>query len=82
MVRPDDIVANERIRRPVRRVGAFPGGNSGEALNDGRMIRTPMKFALSDGLNIDVWAINRGGATLTTGSIVEFSGTFYGRWMR
>ncbi len=81
---PDDIIAKERARRPVRKVGAFVVENSAGdiALNDGKPIRQKVKFSVGDGHNLDMFAFNNSGATLTTGAIVSFDGTIYGRWQR
>ncbi len=79
---PDDIIAREVARRPVRRAGVFGASGTDLVLNDGKHIRTTMKISIGDGHNVSVWAANRSGATLTTGAIVEFSGTLYGRWQR
>lgn len=78
---PDDIIAKERSRRPVRKVGTFSQGLTDQSLNDGKVLRSKIKFSVGDGFNLDVYAINR-GANLTTGGIIHVSGTIYGRWQR
>ncbi len=75
-----DIIAMERSRRPVRRVGQFPGQSANESLKDGDQIRTTLKFPVNEGVELNLWARNRSGATLTTGAIVRVSGTLFMRW--
>ncbi len=77
---PSDIIAGERARRPVRRSGKFSGLSTEEVLANGEQIRTKCKFTIGSGKNFDLWASNRSGANLTTGTIVEVQGTIYGRW--
>ncbi len=79
---PSDIIARERSRRPVRKVGAFPGLATNETINDGDQIRTRTKFMLGDGHGPAVYAVNRSNATLTGGQVVEVEGTLFGRWVR
>ncbi len=80
---PDDIIAKERARRPVRKTGLFPVINVGEVLNDGKAIRTKCGWSEGSGAHrIALWARNQSGATLTTGAIIEWFGTVYGRWQR
>ncbi len=85
LISPDDIVQRERSRRPVRRAGQFPSvnvSNEDVVLNDGKKIRTTIKFSIGNDFNMSVFAVNRTGATLTTGAIVTFNGTLFGRWQR
>ena len=77
---PSDIIQMERSRRPVRQTGVFPGLSSEEALNDGRNTRTRLKFGITNGKTLDVWAYNRSGNALTTGTVINVLGTLYGRW--
>ncbi len=80
---PDDIIARERNRRPVRRLGIF--GNAGaasERLNNGVMKRSKIGFSIGNGHELNFWARNQDAATLTTGVIFDIVGTLYGRWQR
>ncbi len=78
---PSDIIQREHARRPVRRVGKFTdGAKTDMELNDGTLLRSKLKFMVNDQHAIQAWMINRSGATLTTGAIVNISGTLYGRW--
>ncbi len=79
---PDDIIAKERSRRPVRTAGMFGLSAAEQVLADGNVKRVPMKFSVGNDHDIGVWAQNQSGATLTTGAIVECHGQIYGRWQR
>ncbi len=80
---PDDIIAKERARRPVRRFGVFNSMLNGDMqLGDGKLLRVPVKFSVGDGHDLDIFIVNKSGAALTTGSICVFSGTIFGRWQR
>ncbi len=79
---PNDIIQRERARRPVRRIGTFGGSIADPIFADGRKVRTPIKFALSDGNSLNAYLLNNSGVTLTTGAVLEFSGVIYGRWLR
>ena len=80
---PDDIIAKERARRPVRRFGTFGRSDLQDmSLNDGRVARTKIKLSIGNGFDCNLWGRNQSGATLTTGTIIEFQGTIYGRWQR
>ncbi len=82
MVDPSDIIARERNRRPVRRVGAFPGSATNEVLFDGVEKRTPIKFVIGDGHQLAMYAINRSNAQLTGGQRIDVMGVIYGKWLR
>ncbi len=80
---PDNMIAAEQSKRKVRRVGSFQDGDkTDQGINDGRPVRTPMKFVIGSGHGINHWAKNNSGAVLTTGAVVHMSGTIYGRWLR
>ena len=79
---PDDIIAKERSRRPIRRAGIFPLINVDEVLNNGVPLRTPIKFSVGDGHDLNVYAFNHGGQSLTSGAQIKAQGTLYGRWQR
>lgn len=76
-----DIIAIEQGKRPVRRSGVFHGLNTDEVLNNGRPIRTKMVTILDEGKELEAWARNTSGATLTTGATVHCFGTMYGYWI-
>ncbi len=78
---PGDIIAIERARRPVRRAGQFSVKDAlPEIPADGEAIRTKCRFTVESGKAIEMFVMNRGSATLTTGSVVDCNGTIYGRW--
>lgn len=77
---PSDIVARERSRRPVRRAGAFSGIGTDEVLNDGKAIRTTLKFSVNSGHQVAAVIINRSGANLTGNMTLVIAGVLYGRW--
>ena len=80
---PDDIIAKERARRPVRRFGTFSRSDlTGFTVNDGVTRRNKVMFSVGDGFNLNWWARNVFGAVLTTGAIIEYQGTLFGRWQR
>ncbi len=69
-----DKIAQERQRRKIRQVGQFEGGSVNEVLNEGRAIKTTLKFAVEDGQTLALWSISLHGSTLTTGTIVHCTG--------
>ncbi len=79
---PDDIIAKERARRPVRTVSSFNGLAATEITNDGQMKRIKVGWSIGDGHNLDLWAQNDDADARQTGGIVQFSGVLYGRWQR
>ncbi len=79
---PDDIIAKERSRRPVRKTGSFPGLSTNEIWNDGRQGRTGLGFSVGDGHTLDCWILNNSASALAGGTIVEIDGVIYGRWQR
>ncbi len=86
---PGDKIEQEKSRRLVRKVGTlFPEGPGVSTVflyatgrNGGRIIRTKLKFMIQSGHNLQTWVWNRSGAALQTGSVLEVSGTVYGRWV-
>ncbi len=78
-----DILERERARRPVRKVGIFllRTADSAAHLNDGVIVKTKLLFMV--GLpepNIRFWAWNQSGGSLTTGAVLDLTGTLFGRW--
>ncbi len=74
-----DIIARERARRPIRKVGTFPGLESDESLNDGRPIRTTVKMYLAEGVDLNAYVYNTSGGSLTAGTY-RCLGNVYGQW--
>lgn len=79
---PDDIIAIERSRRPVRTVGAFPQIATDEVLNNGVEVKTTLRITIGDTVGLALWAMNRSGAPLATGTVIGIEGIVYGKWMR
>ncbi len=80
---PDDIIAKERSRRPVRKLGHFHHGSEiDSSIANGMMQRRKIGFSVGDGHSLNLYAVNRTGAALAGGSLVRISGTLYGRWQR
>ncbi len=80
---PDDIIANERRRRPVRSAGYLRGGEVNTTMaQQTDKVRIPGRFSIGDGHNVNLWVKNKSGATLTTGAVQEWTGTLFGRWQR
>ncbi len=75
-----DKVAQEKARRFIRRVGIFPGADSGSpeiahVLNDGRPIHTKCGWMLTTGQTLKIWAYNAGtGAYATTAPVLHVQG--------
>ncbi len=76
-----DMIEKEQARRLVRLFGKFDGTEESEVLNDGKPIRVKLGWTIGTGKTLNVFAVNRSGATLTTGAVVEVSGKIYGRWL-
>lgn len=79
---PDDIIARERARRPVRRFGFCDMVTQDGVHNDGRTTRVPVRFSVGDGKALEAFALNRSGGPLTPGVTMSFNGTIFGRWQR
>ncbi len=79
---PDDIIAKERARRPVRKVGSFSGLATNEQLFNGVEKRTKIMFSVGDGHDLNGWAQNRSGGALTGGQVITMSGVIFGVWQR
>ncbi len=67
-------VSNEQANRLVRIVGTFGGGLTDEQLNEGRPVKTRLNWFIPIGMQVNLFAYNDSGATLTTGSIVDVTG--------
>lgn len=74
-----DKIAQEKRRRKVRFVGTFNGDQEHESLNDGVPIKTKLGFKLAEGDTLSLWAYNRDGAALTTGTVVVVNGRINAR---
>ncbi len=79
---PDDIIAREHARRPIRKIGGFQGVVANPVFNHGQKIRQKVGFSVGDTKALDIWVKNQSGAALSSGTLVEFDGVIYGRWQR
>ncbi len=80
LVDPSNLITKERIGRLVRTIGSFPANAVDEGLNDGKPIRVKLGFMVHEDHGLAVYHHNKTGATITTGSLLSFIGTLYGRW--
>lgn len=71
---PDDIIANEHRKRPVKTSGVFAGNDTEEVLNLGNDVSTPLRFSVGNGHSVAMWAKNQSGGPLTTGTVLRFTG--------
>ncbi len=62
-------IEQERARRKIRRVGVFKGLATDEKFADGRSVKTKLNWILLQGQTVAVWAWNKSGGTLTTGTL-------------
>ncbi len=76
-----DMVEQEQGRRKCRDIGTLAVIASSESLNDGKAIRVKIGIKIQSGQNLSFWARNSSGASLTTGSVIEFNGKLYGTWL-
>ncbi len=74
-----DMIAREKSRRKCRAIGAFPGTEATEVLNDGKPIRVKLGFAISEGSNLNLWGRNDDDGTLTSGTDIVITGTVFCR---
>lgn len=74
-----DMVDKEQAGRKVREIGVLPGIQTEEVLNDGKMIRTKLKFFLQQGQALNAFVYNDSGAALSGGASISFYGKIYAR---
>lgn len=79
---PDNIIAREQARRPVRRCGSYHGLSTVEVPNNGNPKKYPIKMMIGEDHELKAFVMNHTGGALTTGSIVTITGTVFGRWVR
>ncbi len=85
---PGNKIEQERARRLVRKVGTFHGNDLNTQVQmkmigrDGsRLVRIKLKFMVQSGQDLSIFVQNLSQGTLTTGAVLKFSGTAYGRWI-
>ncbi len=69
-----NLVAQEQNRRKIRQVGVFSGALAQGDLNDGKSIKTPLKFIVETGATLQIWAISHDTSTLTSGTVINVDG--------
>ncbi len=75
---PQDLVAQEISRRKIRIVGSFSGLTASESLFDGRAVKTKCNWRNGPADTLKVWAFQKSGAPLTTGTrLVNVGNAFY-----
>ncbi len=75
-------IEQERLKRLVRNGSQLVHLTAEDELIPlDRSHRVKMRFMIQEGFAIEIWVKNRSGAPLTTGAIMEWNGTIYGRWI-
>ncbi len=77
-------IEQERTRRLVRNGGQMFKLVVGDARmlpNDEAQRRVPLRFMIQEGFALNIWLMNRSASAYTTGAILEWFGTVYGRWV-
>ncbi len=75
-------IEQERLRRLVRNGAQMIHLTAEDELIPlDRSHRVKCKFMIQEGFALEIWIQNRSGAALTTGAILEWNGTIYGRWV-
>ncbi len=75
-----DLVQSREVgKRLIRQIGIFPSapttaGAHEIVVNDGNPIKTKLNWILNQGQTLDLWAYNKSGSVLTTGSTIRMSG--------
>ncbi len=73
----DNLIEQEQGKRFVRDAIFLSGIATEEVANDGKMKRTKLGFRVGDAQDVQMFVMNRSGAPLTTGAIVEIIGKMY-----
>ncbi len=76
-------IEQEQARRLVRNGAGFesdPIITTTIRSVDGKQ-RVPLRFMVQEGFAVEIWFKNRSSAAMTTGGILEWHGTIYGRWV-
>ncbi len=82
MLTRGNIVATREVgRRLVRRVGQFSGVGTEEVLNDGKVTKVRLNWAMGEASVPRMWVHNFSGATLAGGAIVSFNGSMIIKWL-
>ncbi len=71
-----DKIASERANRLIRIVGTF-GANANGIFNDGRPLKTRLNWLMPVGEQVNIFAYNDFGSSLTTGAVLNVNGSVY-----
>ncbi len=80
-VSPSDRIQVERAGRQVRQIGVFPGTLESSSLFDGASRRKRLFWKIYSDNSLALWVLNKSGAQLTTGALLEGVGRIHGHWM-
>ncbi len=69
-----DLVQQEIAKRKIRFVGTFSGETTDETLQEGKVIKTALKWVVNSGDGAQLCLYNDSGAQLTTGAAVRTIG--------
>lgn len=72
-------IAQEQNKRQCRQAGQFAGLGTDEVLNDGKSVRTKIKFRVNAAQALNIWIRNESVNAMTTGARVNVNGTIYAR---
>ncbi len=76
-IAPGNKVAREQANRFVRIVGSFDSSSADQVLNDGKPITTKLNWDIPIGFQVDIFAYNESGASLTTGNVIQVDGNLW-----
>jgi len=68
-------IERERANRLVRIVGVIT--SDVDRLNDGRPLKTRLNWLITPGDEVNIFALNDSGATLTTGAVLHITGNMW-----
>jgi len=70
-----NLISREVAKRKIRIVGVL--GDGEERLNAGKMLRTVLKFMLTEGDTLKLWVYNDSATQLTSGGVLNAVGKAY-----
>lgn len=77
-----DKVLQEQANRLVRRLGMIdPLGQVAGVFDNGRQLTTRLNWVISEGKTLNMFAYNRNGSALTTGSNLQIGGHAIIKWI-
>ncbi len=68
-------IEQERANRLIRVVGVLDSVQN--RLNDGKLVKTRLNWAIGIGKQVNLFVFNESGATLTTGAVATVTGNLY-----